>query len=54
MVEIAPGAVETYDDHRMAMSFTVAGLAADGVVIKDAGCVSKSFPGFFDVLNGLG
>lgn len=46
-------AIETYDDHRMAMSFAVAGLASEGVVIRGAGCVSKSFPHFFDVLNGL-
>jgi 3-phosphoshikimate 1-carboxyvinyltransferase len=46
-------AVETYDDHRMAMSFAVAGLASEGVVIRDAGCVSKSFPSFFETLDGL-
>ena len=45
--------IETYDDHRMAMSFAIAGLAADGLVVKDAGCVSKSFPEFFDVLGAL-
>jgi 3-phosphoshikimate 1-carboxyvinyltransferase len=37
----------------MAMSFAIAGLVADGVVIKDVECVSKSFPGFFDVLGSL-
>jgi 3-phosphoshikimate 1-carboxyvinyltransferase len=51
---ITPAEVRTYDDHRMAMSFTVAGLAAEGIVVKDAGCVSKSFPDFFDVLASLG
>lgn len=50
---ITPAEIETYDDHRMAMSFAVAGLATEGVTIKNAGCVSKSFPGFFDVLAGL-
>jgi 3-phosphoshikimate 1-carboxyvinyltransferase len=50
---IKPAAIETYDDHRMVMSFTLAGLVADGVVIKDADCVSKSFPGFFDTLATL-
>jgi 3-phosphoshikimate 1-carboxyvinyltransferase len=46
--------IDTYDDHRMAMSFALAGLAIDGgVVIRDPGCVSKSFPGFFEVLAGV-
>lgn len=51
--QIVPCEIDTYDDHRMAMSFSLAGLACDGVVIRDAGCVSKSFPGFFDALNRL-
>jgi 3-phosphoshikimate 1-carboxyvinyltransferase len=46
--------IATYDDHRMAMSFAVTGLAIDGVVIKDADCVSKSFPDYFDALGSLG
>jgi 3-phosphoshikimate 1-carboxyvinyltransferase len=48
-----PGAVETYDDHRMAMSFAVTGLAAPGIRILDPGCVSKTFPRFFEVLESL-
>ncbi len=48
---VVPAAIDTYDDHRMAMSFALAGLRAGGIVIRDAGCVSKSFPGFFDVLE---
>lgn len=40
--------IETYDDHRMAMSFALASLRVDGVVIKEPGCVSKTFPDFFD------
>jgi 3-phosphoshikimate 1-carboxyvinyltransferase len=47
------GEVETYDDHRMAMSFAVTGLAAPGIRILDPGCVSKTFPRFFEVLEGL-
>ncbi|HUU84499.1 MAG TPA: 3-phosphoshikimate 1-carboxyvinyltransferase [Phycisphaerae bacterium] len=46
--EVTPAAVDTYNDHRMAMSFSLAGLAADGIVINDPGCVSKTFPDFFD------
>lgn len=45
--------LDTYDDHRMAMSLSLAGLRREGVVIRDAGCVSKSFPGFFEVLDSL-
>ncbi|MEW6253623.1 MAG: 3-phosphoshikimate 1-carboxyvinyltransferase [Planctomycetota bacterium] len=50
---ISPAAIATYDDHRMAMSFAVAGLAAEGIVIRDAGCVRKSYPGFFEALEEL-
>ena len=45
--------IETYDDHRMAMSFAVAGLKVPGVVIQDERCVDKSFPDFWDVLQTL-
>lgn len=41
-------AVDTYNDHRMAMSFTLAGLRIPDVVIRDAECVDKTFPDFFD------
>jgi 3-phosphoshikimate 1-carboxyvinyltransferase len=45
--------IRTYGDHRMAMSFAVLGLRVDGIDIDDPGCVAKTFPGFFDVLEGL-
>ena len=45
--------IATYDDHRMAMSFAVAGLAVPGVEIEDPGCVAKTYPGFFDDLRRL-
>jgi 3-phosphoshikimate 1-carboxyvinyltransferase len=45
--------IETYDDHRIAMSFAVAGLRAEGVMISNPGCVQKSFPGFWEVFGGL-
>jgi 3-phosphoshikimate 1-carboxyvinyltransferase len=48
-----PAVVRTYDDHRMAMSFAVLGLVAPGVSIADPGCVAKTFPGFWDVVDGL-
>ena len=40
--------IETYEDHRMAMSMAVAGLRVEGVRILDEKCVSKSFPDFWD------
>jgi 3-phosphoshikimate 1-carboxyvinyltransferase len=45
--------IETYHDHRMAMSFAIAGLAVPGVKIKEERCVDKSFPGFWDELQRL-
>jgi 3-phosphoshikimate 1-carboxyvinyltransferase len=48
------GAVETYDDHRIAMSFAIMGLRVPGMRIKDAGCVSKTYPHFFVDLAALG
>ncbi|HEX9427425.1 MAG TPA: 3-phosphoshikimate 1-carboxyvinyltransferase [Candidatus Polarisedimenticolia bacterium] len=45
--------IETYGDHRMAMAFAVAGLRTEGIVIADPGCVSKSFPGFWDAFDLL-
>ncbi len=48
-----PAEIETYDDHRMAMSFALIGLKAEGIKIKDPGCVSKTFPEFFSELEKL-
>lgn len=45
--------IETYNDHRIAMSFAVAGLAVAGMKIKNKDCVNKSFPGFWDELKKL-
>jgi 3-phosphoshikimate 1-carboxyvinyltransferase len=45
--------IETYDDHRMAMSFALAGLRVPGIVIRDPACVSKTWPDFFDFLERL-
>jgi 3-phosphoshikimate 1-carboxyvinyltransferase len=50
---ITPGVVRTYDDHRMAMSFAVLGLASGGVSIADPGCVAKTFPGFWTAVDRL-
>jgi 3-phosphoshikimate 1-carboxyvinyltransferase len=48
-----PAVVQTYADHRMAMSFALLGLLAPGVAIADPGCVAKTFPGFWDLLDHL-
>ncbi|MBU0943093.1 MAG: 3-phosphoshikimate 1-carboxyvinyltransferase [Proteobacteria bacterium] len=45
--------IETYKDHRMAMSFAVAGLRVPGVFIRDEGCVGKSFPDFWQRFEWL-
>ncbi|REE99928.1 3-phosphoshikimate 1-carboxyvinyltransferase [Thermomonospora umbrina] len=45
--------IDTYDDHRIAMAFAVAGLRTPGVVIREPGCVTKSFPNFWEVFQGL-
>jgi 3-phosphoshikimate 1-carboxyvinyltransferase len=45
--------IETYEDHRLAMSFAIAGLAVPGIRIQDEGCVNKSFPGFWEAFQGL-
>ncbi len=45
--------IETYNDHRMAMCFSVLGLKVPGIRIKNPGCVSKTFPNFFDKLEQL-
>jgi len=47
------GIIETYDDHRMAMSFSIMGLKIPGIIIKDPSCVEKSFPLFFDYFDQL-
>ena len=45
--------IETYNDHRMAMSFAVAGLKIPGILIKNPNCVEKSFPDFFRRFENL-
>ncbi|MDJ0784318.1 MAG: 3-phosphoshikimate 1-carboxyvinyltransferase [Desulfosarcinaceae bacterium] len=45
--------IETYDDHRIAMCFAVAGLRVPGVRITNPDCVAKSFPNFWEVFGGL-
>ncbi|KAL8268371.1 hypothetical protein R6Q59_002169 [Mikania micrantha] len=44
-------AIDTYDDHRMAMAFSLAACADVPVTIKDPGCTRKTFPDYFEVLE---
>ncbi len=50
---LRPAEIETYDDHRIAMAFALAGLRIPGVAIRDPGCVSKTWPGYFSMLEAL-
>ncbi len=50
---ITPAAIDTYEDHRMAMAFSLVGLKANGIRINDPECVSKTFPDYFQVLRQL-
>lgn len=57
-LSIAPGSpqpttIETYDDHRMAMSFALVGLRAPGIRIANPECTAKTYPRFFDDLLQL-
>jgi 3-phosphoshikimate 1-carboxyvinyltransferase len=51
--QIRPATIETYDDHRMAMSFALVGLKMPGIRIADPGCTRKTYPDFFDDLQTL-
>ncbi len=48
-----PCQIETFDDHRVAMSFTIMGLGCDGIEILNPGCCKKTFENYFDVLDDL-
>lgn len=57
-IKIMPGmieecAVETYEDHRMAMSFTLIGLKTGKITIMNPGCCRKTFENYFELIEGL-
>ncbi len=57
-IRIYPGSVqetevETYEDHRMAMAFTLIGLKTGKITIKDPGCCRKTFENYFELIDGL-
>ncbi|MCP4718942.1 MAG: 3-phosphoshikimate 1-carboxyvinyltransferase, partial [Desulfobacteraceae bacterium] len=45
--------IETFNDHRIAMAFSVAGLIVEGMEIENPSCVEKSFPGYWDIFERL-
>jgi 3-phosphoshikimate 1-carboxyvinyltransferase len=49
--QLAHATIDTYDDHRMAMSFAVAGTRAAGITIRNVECVAKTYPRFFHDLH---
>lgn len=49
-----PARIETYHDHRIAMSFALAGLKLPGITILDPACTGKTYPEYWDMLAGLG
>ncbi|OWJ64759.1 3-phosphoshikimate 1-carboxyvinyltransferase [Inquilinus limosus] len=52
--QVLPTRIETYADHRIAMSFALAGLKIGGITILDPGCVAKTYPAYWDALASLG
>ena len=46
--------VDTYNDHRMAMSLAVVGLRQPGIIIRNPGCVAKTYPSFWNDWSVLG
>lgn len=51
--DIQPAIIQTYNDHRMAMAFSLIGLRVGGIAIENPACVSKTFPNYFEVLETL-
>ncbi len=52
-IQSPESAIEVYDDHRIAMAFSLMGLCVDGVEIKNPEAVAKSFPSYWDALESL-
>jgi 3-phosphoshikimate 1-carboxyvinyltransferase len=51
--QLTPASIETYDDHRVAMCFSLASFGNATIRILDPGCVAKTFPRFFEVFSNL-
>ena len=51
--EVKPAEIETYEDHRIAMAFTLPGLLVDGIVVKNPMCCGKTFENYFEVIDEI-
>ena len=51
--QLVTAAIDTYNDHRVAMCFSLVALGDIAITINDPGCTAKTFPNYFDALNSL-
>lgn len=51
--EIKPAVIETYDDHRIAMAFTLPGLVTEGIIIDNPMCCRKTFENYFEIIDDI-
>jgi 3-phosphoshikimate 1-carboxyvinyltransferase len=51
--ELKAAAIDTYNDHRIAMAFSLAALGDQPVTINDPGCTAKTFPTYFDTFASI-
>jgi 3-phosphoshikimate 1-carboxyvinyltransferase len=49
-----PAEIDTFADHRIAMSFALAGMKIGGITILDPNCVAKTYPDYWDAMASLG
>ena len=52
-VEVMEAEAETYEDHRMAMAFTLTGLKTGVITIEDPQCCKKTFEDYFQIIDGI-
>lgn len=53
LLQIKGAVIDTYDDHRMAMAFSLAACSGSPITINDPGCTRKTFPTYFTVLESV-
>ena len=51
--KVNSGEIETFNDHRVAMAFTLIGLVCGGITIKNPMCCKKTFENYFDIIDSL-
>ena len=52
-LQVQSAAIDTYDDHRMAMCFSLAAFGNSAITINDPKCTSKTFPNYFELFKGV-